>query len=66
MATAEGKMKMEYDEKTITSMRVKLNSGSYSKSWMKKHIRGLISEVERLRKQDTPNKNLTEKTRFFI
>ena len=57
---------MEYDEKTITSMRVKLNSGSYSKSWLKKHIRGLMSEVERLRKQDTPNKNLTEKTKFFI
>ena len=29
-------------------------------------IRGLMSEVESLRKQDTPNKSLTEKTKFFI
>jgi len=36
---------LEYSQENITKIRIKLNSGKYSQSWLIKHIRGMAEEL---------------------
>ena len=42
-------IKLEYSQENITKIRIKLNSGKYSHSWLIKHIRGMAEELMKMK-----------------
>lgn len=51
-------LKMEYTKKTIEQMRIKLNSGDYSSTWVKTHLRDMMSFIDKVLDEEGQAKDI--------